>query len=211
VSDLGPESAQRDPCQEPGQRDLGHDSAEREPDGAAAHRALVLGLRAGDESAFAELYTQYSRLVHSIAVRLMGNHHDAEDITQQVFVSAWRSRESLADDAGSLAGWLATITRRRCADLAAGRARTTRTDEAAAAALTLPTPDDPARAVEEITVAHTLESLGEPRSTIVRMAVVEDRRHEDIAATLGVPLGTVKSHIRRGLLQLRSRLEEVTA
>lgn len=172
---------------------------------------LVRRLRAGDDVAFAELYSQYSRLVHSIAVRLMGNHHDAEDVTQQVFVSAWRSRESLKEDAGSLAGWLATITRRRCADLAAGRARTTRTEETAATVLTLPIPQDPTRAIEEITVAHTLESLGEPRATILRMAVVDDRRHEDIAESLGVPLGTVKSHIRRGLLQLRSRIEEMSA
>lgn len=177
----------------------------------AAQTELVRRIRAGDDAAFAELYSQYGRLVHSIAVRLMGNHHDAEDVTQQVFVSAWRSRASLKDDAGSLAGWLATITRRRCADLAAGRARTTRTEETAATVLTLPVPQDPAHAVEEITVAHTLESLGEPRATILRMAVVDDRRHEDIAESLGVPLGTVKSHIRRGLLQLRARLEEVSA
>lgn len=175
-----------------------------------AHIDLVRRIRAGDGVAFAQLYTEYSRLVHSIAVRLMGNHHDAEDVTQQVFVSAWQGRESLKDD-GSLTGWLATITRRRCADLAAGRARTSRTEESASAVMTLPVPDDPVRAIEEITVAHTLRSLGEPRATIVRMAVVEDQRHEDIAHTLGVPLGTVKSHIRRGLLQLRSRLEEVTS
>ena len=176
----------------------------------AAQVDLIRLLRDGDEGAFRELYDRYGRLVHSIAVRLMGNHHDAEDVTQQVFVSAWQGRQSLKDD-GSLTGWLATITRRRCADLAAGRARTSRTQESAAAVLTLPVPDDPSRAVEEITVAHTLQSLGEPRATIVRMAVVEDKRHEDIAQSLGVPLGTVKSHIRRGLLQLRSRLEEVTA
>jgi RNA polymerase sigma factor (sigma-70 family) len=172
---------------------------------------LVRRLRAGDEVAFSHLYTLYGRLVHSIALRLVGNHHDAEDITQQVFVSAWRSRDSLREDAGSLPGWLATITRRRCADLAAARARTSHTEQAAAAVATLPMPADPARAVEEVTIAHTLASLGEPRTTIVRMAVIDDRRHEDIAAALGMPLGTVKSHIRRGLLHLRSRLEEVTA
>lgn len=180
----------------------------RAPD--AAQLELIRLLRQGDEEAFRDLYSQYARLVHSIAVRLMGNHHDAEDVTQQVFVSAWQGRESLKDD-GSLTGWLATITRRRCADLAAGRARTSRTEESASAVMTLPVPDDPVRAIEEITVAHTLRSLGEPRATIVRMAVVEDQRHEDIAHTLAVPLGTVKSHIRRGLLQLRSRLEEVTS
>lgn len=172
---------------------------------------LVRRLRAGDESAFSQLYTLYGRLVHSIALRLVGNHHDAEDITQQVFVSAWRSRDSLRENAGSLPGWLATITRRRCADMAAARARTSQTEQAAVSIATLQEPPDPARAIEEVMLAHTLASLGEPRKTIVRMAILDDRRHEDIAEALGMPLGTVKSHIRRGLLHLRSRLEEVTA
>ena len=171
---------------------------------------LLPRVRAGDEQAFAQLYSQHGRLVHSIAFRLLGDHHDAEDVTQQVFVSAWNSRESLREGAGSLAGWLVTITRRRCADLAAARARTARTEEAAAAVSGPSAPADPARAVEQVMVAHTLDSLGEPRTTIVRMAVIDDRRHEDIAESLGLPLGTVKSHIRRGLLHLRSRLEEVT-
>lgn len=179
--------------------------------GSSEEADLIARLRAGDEQAFATLYAQYARLVHSIAVRLVGDHHDAEDITQQVFVSAWRSRDSLREGAGSLPGWLATITRRRCADFAATRARTSQTEVAAAAVATRPAALDPARAVEEVTLAHTLATLGEPRTTIVRMAVVDDRRHEDIADALGLPLGTVKSHIRRGLLQLRSRLEEVTA
>ena len=58
-------------------------------------------------------------------------------------------------------------------------------------------------------VAHELETLGEPRATVVRMAVIEDRPQDEIARTLDMPLGTVKSHVRRGLLKLRSRLEEV--
>jgi RNA polymerase sigma factor (sigma-70 family) len=171
---------------------------------------LLTRVKAGDEQAFAELYALHGRLVHSIAVRLLGDHHDAEDVTQQVFVSAWNSRDSLREGAGSLPGWLVTITRRRCADLAAARARISRTEKAAAAVALPNTPADPARAVERVMLAHTLATLGEPRTTIVRMAVMDDRRHEDIAKTLGLPLGTVKSHIRRGLLHLRSRLEEVT-
>ncbi|MGA8045147.1 MAG: sigma-70 family RNA polymerase sigma factor [Dermatophilaceae bacterium] len=171
---------------------------------------LLIRVKAGDDQAFAELYSLHGRLVHSVALRLLGNHHDAEDVTQQVFVSAWNSRDSLREGVGSLAGWLVTITRRRCADLAATRARTSRTEEAAAAVALPAPPADPARAVEKIMLAHTLATLGEPRTTIVRMAVMDDRRHEDIAETLGLPLGTVKSHIRRGLLHLRSRLEEVT-
>ena len=51
--------------------------------------------------------------------------------------------------------------------------------------------------------------MGDPRAAVIRMAFLEDRSHDDIAQALGLPLGTVKSHIRRGLLQLRERLKEV--
>ena len=167
---------------------------------------LLTRVKAGDDQAFAELYSLHGRLVHSVALRLLGNHHDAEDVTQQVFVSAWNSRDSLREGVGSLAGWLVTITRRRCADLAAARARTSRTEEAAAAVALPAPPADPARAVEKVMLAHTLATLGEPRTTIVRMAVMDDRRHEDIAETLGLPLGTVKTYIHRARNELRKQL-----
>lgn len=163
-----------------------------------------------DESALAEAYQRFGPLVHTIAVRSVGQHHDAEDITQQVFVALWNARESLDPSSGSLAGWLATVTRRRCADHHAARSRRNRDDHAFALDAHV-REVDPEDATERLLIAHELGSLGDPRATIIRMAILEDRRQADIAEALGLPLGTVKSHVRRGLLHLRSRLEEVSA
>lgn len=63
--------------------------------------------------------------------------------------------------------------------------------------------------MEQVYLADALQALGDPRATIIRMAVIEDRSHADIAQTLQLPLGTVKSHVRRGLTHLRKHLEEV--
>ena len=77
---------------------------------------VALGFRSGHEDSLAEAYRRWSRLVHATAMRSTGNAEDAADITQTVFVNAWRGRETYRPEAGSLPGWLMTITRRRIAD-----------------------------------------------------------------------------------------------
>ncbi len=174
------------------------------------HDDLMRRLKAGERDALAEAFHRWSTLVHSIALRSLGDHHDAEDVTQQVFVSAWRSRESLQVGAGSVPGWLAAITRRRCADLHAARARDRRNVLAVARAAPPATgPPESDAVTDRVLIAHELRELGDPRAEVIRLAVIEGRTHEDVAAHLGLPLGTVKSHVRRGLHQLRKRLEEV--
>ena len=169
-----------------------------------AHR-----LAGGSREALAEAYRRYSPLVFTVAARSLGDRHDAEDVTQQVFVSAWGSRHTLRPDA-SLAAWLVGITRHRIADARTQRYRSRRNVEAVAATIEADPPTPPQEDLAgRLLVAHELETLGEPRATVVRMAVIEDRPQDEIARTLDMPLGTVKSHVRRGLLKLRSRLEEV--
>lgn len=172
---------------------------------------LLRRLHEGDADALAVAYQRWGTLVHSLALRSLGNHHDAEDVTQQVFVSAWRSRRTLRPEGGSLAGWLVTVTRRRCADLHETRAREHRRLQAVAHQ---PVPWETSATeadgvVDQVVVDHELLLMGDPRARILRLSVIEGHSHGDIAEMLDLPLGTVKSHVRRGLLQLRTRLEEV--
>lgn len=170
---------------------------------------LAWRLRAGDEDALAEAYRRWGSLVHSLAVRSLGDHHEAEDVTQQVFVSAWQGRHTLRPEAGSVAGWLVGIARHRIADAHERRAGQRRRVEMVGAQPEAPDPAHEASVVDQVVVAAALRALGEPRSTIVRLSVMEGHTHQEISRRLDLPLGTVKSHARRGLLTLRDRLGEV--
>jgi RNA polymerase sigma factor (sigma-70 family) len=171
---------------------------------------LAALLAAGSRDALSEAYRRWSPLVHTIALRSLGDRHDAEDVTQQVFVSAWNGRHSLRPDQGSLAAWLVGITRHRIADVRTQRFRAHR-NLAAVASQTIaesfgPHDNDCA---DRLLLADELQRMGDPRGTVLRMAFIEDRPHDEIARHLDLPLGTVKSHVRRGLIQLRNRLKEV--
>jgi RNA polymerase sigma factor (sigma-70 family) len=173
---------------------------------------LAARLRDGSPDALAEAFDRWSSLVHTLALRSLGSHHDAEDVTQQVFVSAWRSRHTLRPERGSVPGWLVGIARHRIADVHAQRTRSARDAQAVATEGAPVAHDPPAdeRLATRLLLADELARLGQPRGGIIRMAFVDELTHEEIARRLGMPLGTVKSHVRRGLLQLRNRMEEVS-
>jgi RNA polymerase sigma-70 factor (ECF subfamily) len=166
-------------------------------------------LAAGSLEALSDAYRRWSPLVHTIALRSLGDPHDAEDITQAVFVSAWNSRHTLRPDQGSLAAWLVGITKHRIADVRTQRFRAHRNLTAVASHSVTEAFDPHDDCAERLLVTDELERMGDPRGTVLRMAFIEDRPHDEIARHLDLPLGTVKSHVRRGLIQLRNRLKEV--
>lgn len=171
--------------------------------------ALAVRLRSGDPEALAEVYREHGRLVFNIALRGLGTHHDAEDAAQQVFVAAWRGRQSLDPARGGLGGWLVGITRHVVSDVLTQRWRTVRNLRAVGNQPQAPEQRLDAAVVGQLVVADALARLDEPRRTVVRLAILEERTHDEISRELGLALGTVKSHVRRGLLQLRATMEGV--
>jgi RNA polymerase sigma factor (sigma-70 family) len=180
------------------------DSAEPDDDEVARRFAL------GDEQALAWAYERWAAQIHGMAVRAFGPGPDAEDVTQQVFVSAWTGRGGFRRDAGPLPAWLVGICRHKIADVWAKRDRQRRVTEAAtveAQAAPTMTPTFDSTVADRVLLLDELDRLGQPQRGIIELAFYEDLTHVQIAERTGIPLGTVKSHIRRTLERLRTRLE----
>lgn len=174
-------------------------------------RTLAERLVAGEEGALEAVYDRWSPLVHTFALRALADPHDAEDVTQQVFVAAWRSRHTLTPSPSALPAWLIGIARHKIADVRGARAR-----EAAriAAVVSLPSAQElhqsaDADVAEQLVVRQAVDEMPDPRRTIMFLAFWEDHSHAEIAERVGLPLGTVKSHLRRGLIKLHQQLEGV--
>jgi RNA polymerase sigma factor (sigma-70 family) len=164
---------------------------------------------AGDAQALGLAYERWAVQVHGMAVRAFGPGPDAEDVTQQTFFSAWTGRAGYRPDKGPLPAWLVGVARHKIADTWARRDRQRRETEAAMSDLQGPrvTAGVDTEVADRVLVLDELDLLGQPQRGIIELAFFEDLTHAQIAERTGLPLGTVKSHIRRTLERLRTRLE----
>ncbi|NYE37079.1 RNA polymerase sigma-70 factor (ECF subfamily) [Nocardioides cavernae] len=174
-------------------------------------RSLAERLVAGEEAALEAVYDRWSPLVHTYALRALADPHDAEDVTQQVFVAAWRSRHTLTPSPSALPAWLIGIARHKVADVRAARARDA---DRLAAVVSLPGAHELHQSADEdvaeqLVVRQAVDEMPDPRRTILFLAFWEEHSHAEIAERVGLPLGTVKSHLRRGLITLHRQLEGV--
>ncbi|MGW0549060.1 RNA polymerase sigma factor [Streptomyces altiplanensis] len=172
---------------------------------------LATGFVAGDERCVEAVYRCWGSLVHTLARRALGDDHEAEDVTQQVFLAAWRGRHGYRPGQGGLAGWLVGITRHKIADALAARAR--RAELVAAASTRYERSPAPGtrggadEALDRVLVTRKLERLPSAQRRVVGLAFYGDLTQTQIADRTGLPLGTVKSHIRRALCSLRRSME----
>jgi RNA polymerase sigma factor (sigma-70 family) len=175
---------------------------------ADAAESVEKSFARGDDSALASAYERWGGLVYSLALRCLGDHEDAGDVTQQVFVQAWRSRERYSPATAPLAAWLVGIARHVIADQHAARARAHSISSRVGAHYMPETKESDVDAVaDRLLLAAELDGLPETPREVMRLAFFDDLTHAEIASHLDLPLGTVKSHVRRSLERLRSRLE----
>ena len=171
------------------------------------------GWSPGTSLALEDVYDRWSALVHTYALRALGDPHDAEDVTQQVFVAAWRSRHTLTPSRVRPAGLAdrASPATRSPTSAPPGRATPAgrRSRGRAARGATRSTNPLTRRSPNDWWCDRQCEDLPDPRRTIVLLAFWEGLSHTEIAESTGLPLGTVKSHVRRGLIQLHQQLEGV--
>lgn len=174
---------------------------------ASTGRDRLSELFARGESGLREAYDAHGRLVYSICRRALDDEA-AKDVTQEVFVSAWRGREQFDPSRGTLGAWLVGITKRRIVDhlRSEGRHANRRAGESAAEA-GAPEDERIEQVVDQVVVADALRSLPSRTRQVIELAYVHDLTHHDIADETGLPLGTVKSDIRRGLLRIRHHME----
>jgi RNA polymerase sigma-70 factor (ECF subfamily) len=168
---------------------------------------LAERLQAGDETALRETYDRHGAAVLYLAQRLLGNRADAEDVTQVTFVAAWTGRDGFDPHRGTILGWLLGIARRKAVDRMRTAAREQRSATAQAHQPVPVAEEHPERIVDRLVVADELGRLPEEQRRTLELAFFDDLTHPQIAAVTGLPLGTVKSHIRRGMANLRRRWE----
>lgn len=166
---------------------------------------LVAGFLSGSEAGLRDVYDAHQRLVYSFCRRSL-NPERAADATQETFLGAWRSRARFDPRRGSLPGWLLGIARFKVIDIM--RITMKQAESAADDRVELGREDeDLGRIGEHMLVTAALEALPPRTQGLVRMAFYDDLTHAQIAEQCQLPLGTVKSDIRRGLIRLRRHLE----
>ena len=178
---------------------------------AATETELSIGFARGDEACLQEVFRRLAPLIYTIAYRTLDSSSDGEEITQEVFVSAWRARDNYQAEKGSLSGWLIGITRHRIADRQRARGRDLRLVQAVTNTTDQVQPETLSTLVDRIVLTEEIGRLPHPRGTILQLAFWEGRSYPQIAEQLDLPLGTVKSHARRALRHLRTQLAEVTS
>lgn len=172
----------------------------------------MMALAAGDSSAMETLYERYSRPVYSFAYRMMSDKDLAEDLTQEVFLRAWRRSSRFSDSRGTLISWLLSITHNMAIDEIRKRQRRPQKAESQEPELLMGTLRDTDEPVETQAVAtmnghlirESLAEIPDNQRIVLEMGYFQGLTQREISDQLNVPLGTIKTRMRLALRKLQS-------
>jgi RNA polymerase sigma-70 factor (ECF subfamily) len=176
---------------------------------------ILAQIAAKDQTAVAELYDRYSRTIYGALLRLLRDTDDAEDILQEVFVQVWLKAATYKPELGAPKFWLVRIAHNRAINLVRSKRAKMKKAE-------IPIDSDPvnnstdlvasdlftetANAEESALISEAMNKLPKDQALLLDLAFFQGYSHSEISEQLGMPLGTVKTRIRNGLLVLREAL-----
>jgi RNA polymerase sigma-70 factor, ECF subfamily len=168
--------------------------------------ALLSRVGQGDENAMETVFRRYSGPVYSVALRVLHDTGQAEDVMQEIFLQLWRKPAAFIQGRGSLGAWLVVVTRNRAIDLLRRRKLTDSVDDVVLAS-PINVADDAERNAMMEKVRAVLVNLPQEQRKSLELAYFEGLSHTEIATRTGDPLGTVKTRIRQALITLRKAFQ----
>jgi len=176
------------------------------PPSADDDASLLVSVQRGDEQAMASLFDRYSKVVYSVALRVLRDPASAEDVLQEIFMQIWRSPDSFVAARGSLGGWLAVVSRNRSIDSLRRKRPTESVDEIALAS-PYNLADEAERNLMMGKAKEVIQLLPVEQRKTLEMAFFDGLTHSEIAEMTGDPLGREKTRIRSALLTLRKAFQ----
>ncbi len=177
-----------------------------------AEEALIAAVAAGDDAAMARLYDRFAPLVTALAVRMLRDRAAADELVEDVFVEIWRRSSQYDGGRSRLATWIATIARSRGIDRIRTRQRQGRVgaaDDTSPNAVAAPAADPAVRVLadeQRVRISRALRTLAPEQREALELAYFNGLTQVQVAERLSRPLGTVKTHMRLGLIRLRDEL-----
>ncbi|MGC2160873.1 MAG: sigma-70 family RNA polymerase sigma factor [Silvibacterium sp.] len=177
-------------------------SFDRTGGGSLEDLGLLSEIRSGSQDAMTAFFDRYSRMVYSVALRVLNDSGEAEDVMQEIFIQVWQNPGAFVSGRGSLGGWLVVVARNRAIDKLRRRKPSDPVELFALPSSTnLAQESEQAILLEKIQAA--MANLPEEQRKSVELAFFEGLSHSEIAEKTGEPLGTIKTRIRLALIAIR--------
>ncbi|WP_104091748.1 ECF RNA polymerase sigma factor SigK [Arthrobacter sp. GMC3] len=174
------------------------------------HEDLIRLVALGDEAAFEELYDAVAPRVFGLVRRVVRDPSQSQEVTQEVFVDIWQQAARFDADRGRAMSWILVIAHRRAVDRVRASQASTDRDMRQGIKEYQESYDDVAdtveTAMESARVHKAMETLTEPQREAISLAYYGGYTHQEVAELLKIPVGTVKTRIRDGMIRLRDRL-----